>query len=64
MEKIIFEISPDFTIEDIHKIREYHYWMTKDLSSEERRRYYKDKDFSRQVDEKNKSIAELVHLQS
>ncbi len=23
-------ISPDFTIEDIHKIREYHYELTKD----------------------------------
>lgn len=34
-------ISPNFTIEDIHKIREYNYEMTKDLSVEERRAYYK-----------------------
>ena len=35
------DISPDFTIEDIHKIREYNYEMTKDLSFEGRREYYK-----------------------
>lgn len=28
-------ISPDFTIEDIHKIREYHYEITKDMTSQE-----------------------------
>lgn len=25
-------ISPGFTIEDIHKIREYHYELTKDMT--------------------------------
>ena len=35
------DISPNFTIEDIHKIREYNYEMTKDMSFEERRAYYK-----------------------
>ena len=35
------EISPEFTIEDIHKIREYNYEMTKDMSFEERRAYYR-----------------------
>ena len=30
MEKPI--ISPDFTIEDIHKIREYNYELTKDMT--------------------------------
>ena len=34
------DISPDFTIEDIHKIREYNYEMTKDMSFEERKAYY------------------------
>ena len=33
-------ISPDFTVEDIHKIREYHYELTKDMSFEERREFY------------------------
>ena len=33
-------ISPDFTIEDIHKIREYHYELTKDMSQQERIDYY------------------------
>jgi hypothetical protein len=33
-------ISPKFTIEDIHKIREHNHEMTKDLSFENRRAYY------------------------
>ncbi len=33
-------ISPDFTIEDIHKIREYYYEVTKDMTDEERIRYF------------------------
>ena len=33
-------ISPDFTIEDIHKIREYNHEVTKNLSFEERKDYY------------------------
>jgi len=61
--KLIFEISPNFTIDDIHKIREFHYEMTKGLSIEDRRRYYKDIDFAVRVEEQNKHLAELVHLQ-
>lgn len=38
MEKLI--ISPDFTIEDIHKIREYNYNITKDMTPQQRRDYY------------------------
>ena len=38
MDKLI--ISPDFTIEDIHKIREYNYTITKDMTPQERRDYY------------------------
>ena len=38
MEKLI--ISPNFTIEDIHKIREYNYKITKDMTPQERRDYY------------------------
>ena len=35
------EISPDFTIEDIHKIREYHHEITKNMTSEEFHAYYR-----------------------
>jgi len=38
MEKPI--LSPNFTIEDIHKLREYNYEMTKDMTDKERMNYY------------------------
>ena len=41
MEKPI--LSPDFTIEDIHNLREYNYEMTKDMSPQERRNYYNER---------------------
>ena len=34
-------ISPAFTVEDIHKVREYHYELTKNMNTEERRAFYK-----------------------
>lgn len=34
------EISPNFTIEDIHKIREFNYEMTKHMTVEEKLHYY------------------------
>ena len=34
------KISPNFTIEDIHKIREYNYEMTKYMTTEELAAYY------------------------
>ena len=34
------EISPNFTVEDIHKIREYNYEMTKDMTVQEKKDYY------------------------
>ena len=34
------EISPDFTIEDIHKIREHNYEVTKYMTMEEKLLYY------------------------
>lgn len=40
MEKPV--ISPDFTIEDIHKIREYHYELTKDMTTQERINFYNE----------------------
>ncbi len=33
-------LSPDFTIEDIHKLREYNYYQTKDMTPQERMDYY------------------------
>ena len=33
-------ISPNFTIEDIHKVRENDYNITKDMTPQERRDYY------------------------
>ncbi|MDR2729137.1 MAG: hypothetical protein LBB56_08375 [Chitinispirillales bacterium] len=35
-------ISPDFTIDDIHKIREYNYEMTKNMTKEDRWAYYQE----------------------
>ena len=34
------KISPDFTVADIHKIREYSYELTKNMSTDERKEYY------------------------
>lgn len=33
-------LSPDFTIDDIHKIREHNYEITKDMSMDEKLEYY------------------------
>ena len=38
------EISPDFTIEDIHKIREYHWEQTKNMG--DKNDFYKNKAFA------------------
>ena len=34
-------ISPKFTVDDIHKVREYNYEATKNMSLDERNQYYK-----------------------
>ena len=36
-------ISSDFTIEDIHKIREYNYYLTKDMTKEEKLVHYNER---------------------
>ena len=41
MEKPI--MSPNFTIEDIHKLREYNYYLTKDMTPQERRNFYNER---------------------
>lgn len=47
-------ISPDFTIEDIHKLREYNYFLTKDMSPQERQDYYNKRgmEVHRQIQER------------
>ena len=36
------EISPNFTVDDIHKIREWHYKILKDATNEERIAFYEE----------------------
>lgn len=63
METLI--ISPDFTIEDIHKIREENYERTKSMSMEEKIEYYNtsgkdaEKEIERRRKLKKKSIANI-----
>ena len=47
-------LSEDFTIEDIHKLREYNYEMTKELSREEKMDYYNNKgnEFLKKLEDK------------
>jgi hypothetical protein len=47
-------ISPDFTIEDIFKVRENNYNITKDMSPQERRDYYNKRgmEVHRQIQER------------
>lgn len=47
-------ISPDFTIEDIHKVRENNYNITKDMTPQERRDYYNKRgmEVHRQIQER------------
>lgn len=44
MEKPV--LSPNFTIDDIHTLREYNYEMTKHMTDEERMDYYNKVGFS------------------
>lgn len=52
MEKPI--LSPDFTIDDIHKLREYNYYLTKDMNPQERQNYYNERgmEVHRQIQER------------
>ena len=34
------EISNNFTVDDIHRVREYNYELTKNMSENERHEYY------------------------
>ena len=50
MEKPI--LSPNFTIEDIHKLREYNYNLTKDMTPDKRRNFYNERGwaFQREIE--------------
>ena len=37
------DISPNFTIEDIHKIREHNYELTKNMTRQEKMDYYNER---------------------
>lgn len=47
-------ISPNFTIEDIHKVRENNYNITKNMTPQERRDYYNNRgmEIHRQIQER------------
>ena len=51
MEKPI--LSQNFTLEDIHRLREYNYEMTKNMTDQERMDYYNKagRAFQREIDE-------------
>lgn len=54
-------LSPNFTIEDIHKLREYHYERTKNMTDEERMDYYNNR--GREVQRKlEKSLDRPKHF--
>ena len=59
------DISPDFTVEDIHKIREYHYELTKDMTPQEKMNFYNEggKAVLREMEESgrrcNKRVTEM-----
>jgi hypothetical protein len=63
MEALI--ISPDFTIEDIHKIREQNYERTKDMTVAEKVAYYNNsgKEAEREIERrralKHKAVASM-----
>ena len=50
------ELSPNFTVDDIHKIREWNYERMKDATVEERVAFYKKagEDFDRRMAERSK----------
>lgn len=47
-------LSPNFTIEDIHKVREYNYDITKDMTLQERMDYYNERGraFQKEIEER------------
>ena len=52
-------LSPDFTVDDIHRIREWHYEQLKDATIEERIAFYRkgSEDVLRMVEEYRRSLS-------
>ena len=48
------KLSSDFTVEDIHKVREHNYEITKDMDIAEKQEYYnaKGKEVHQQIQER------------
>lgn len=53
------KISENFTIDDIHKLREYNHAVTKDMTFDERKKYYENG--ADRFKRKLKHKPELVH---
>lgn len=51
--------SSKFTITDIHAMRRYNYEITKNLSQEERLKYYNDPAFRKEVRERMSSESKV-----
>ena len=55
-------VSPEFTIDDIHRIREHHYELRKDMTPEERREWYAEgtREFKERIKKIRDQRAEAV----
>lgn len=54
-------ISAEFTIEDIHKIREYHYELTKNMTTQEKINFYNEggRSFLAEMEKRKRQKAQL-----
>ncbi len=57
MEKPV--LSPNFTIEDIHKLREYNYEMTKNMTDQERMDLYNREEWEVQKESERMKMADV-----
>jgi len=57
-------LSSNFTIDDIHKIREWHYEQIKDATIEETIAFYREgsKDVLRMIEEQRKELQTRPHI--
>lgn len=49
-------VSPHFTIDNIYKIRDYHYELTKDMTTQEKINFYNEggRDFFKEMEKRKK----------
>ncbi len=54
-------LSPSFTVDDIHKLREYNYEMTKDMTDQEKMDYYnkRGREVQRKIQERKLQKAQV-----